>query len=185
MRIAVTGTHGSGKTTLIENFTERFPGFAHEEEPSWALAQPGVVFADGASVPDLEDQLAQSVEMLLAPDEGVGVIFDRSPIDFLAYLEVVGEEDGVPWVPGERLLERIEMAIRSLDLLVFLPLSQPDEILAPIEFPRLRRRVDRRLKAMLRDDELDLFAAGRPRLLEIRGAPLRRLAALVQAAGAS
>ena len=47
MRIAVTGTHGSGKTTLIEDFLERHPRYEHEPEPYLALAQNGVAFADG------------------------------------------------------------------------------------------------------------------------------------------
>jgi len=181
MRIAVTGTHGSGKTTLIEDFIEAHPDYAHEQEPYWALVQQGVTFADGPSVADLEEQLEQSVAMLLHRAGDPRVIFDRSPLDFLAYLDVVGEAEGLEWAPASKLLERIEKAIAGLDLLVFLPLSQPDEIGVPIEYPRLRRSVDRRLKSMLRDDTLEVLGGGRPRLLEIAGTRQRRLAALEQA----
>ena len=45
MKIAITGTHGSGKTTLIGDFLERFPDYLLEQEPYWALAQQGVAFA--------------------------------------------------------------------------------------------------------------------------------------------
>jgi hypothetical protein len=54
VRIAVTGTHGSGKTTLIEDFLAGHPGCEHEHEPCWTLAQQGVIFADGPNVADLE-----------------------------------------------------------------------------------------------------------------------------------
>lgn len=46
MRIAVTGTHGSGKTTLIDDFVAAHPAYEHEQKPYWALAQhEGTPFA--------------------------------------------------------------------------------------------------------------------------------------------
>jgi len=178
MRIAVTGTHGTGKTTLIDDFLDAHPDYAHEQEPYWALVQQGVTFADGPNTADLEEQLAQSVSTMLELRGDPDVIFDRSPIDFLAYLDVVSESEGVPWAPSEKLLGRIEEAIQSLDVLAFLPLSQPDEITVRIEYPRLRLNVDRRLKAIVRDDELELFSGPMPRLLEVQGTRKRRLALL-------
>ncbi len=65
MRIAVTGAHGVGKTTLIDDFVAAYPRFAREQEPYWALAQQGVAFADGATVPDLKQQLKASCDMIL------------------------------------------------------------------------------------------------------------------------
>jgi predicted ATPase len=176
MRIAVTGTHGSGKTTLIEDFLDGHRDYAHEQEPYWALAQQGVVFADGPTLADLEEQLGYSCAMILERAADERVIFDRSPLDFLAYLDVIGEGEGRPWEPDGRLLGRIERAMSALDLLVFLPLSSPDEFAADIEYPRLRRAVDRRLKTLLREDELGVFEQGQPSMLEIRGTRRRRLA---------
>ena len=66
-----------------------------------------------------------------------------------------------------------------LDLLVFVPLAEPDDISVPIEYPALRRKVDRRLKAILRDDDLGLFADG-PRVLEISGTRDSRLQRLLK-----
>ena len=60
MRIAVTGTHGSGKTTLIDDFLAANRHYAHRQEPYWELAQRGVPFADGPSIDDLAEQLGQS-----------------------------------------------------------------------------------------------------------------------------
>lgn len=182
MRIAVTGTHGSGKTTLIDDFADRHRDYAHEQEPYWALVQNGVPFSDGVSLPDLEEQLAASAEMISARAGDSDVIFDRCPLDFIAYLEVVGEGQGIDWSPSGRLLGRIERALSAIELLVFLPLSQPDEIGAAIEFPRLRMQVDRRLKSILRDDALGLLERG-PRLLELRGTRAHRLEQLSAAIG--
>jgi hypothetical protein len=181
MRIAVTGTHGSGKTTLVEDFLEQRPGYEHEPEPYLALAQNGVTFSDGASLPDLEEQLGQSVSMLLAHAGDRDVIFDRCPLDYVGYLEVVAEREGTEWEPSGKLLGRIEKALTSLDLLVFLPLSQPDEIDTRIEFPRLRKAVDQRLKRILGEDVFDL-RAGSARMLELRGTRPERLRRLLAAA---
>jgi hypothetical protein len=177
MRIAVTGAHGTGKTTLIDDFSDARRGYEREQEPYWSLAQQGVPFADGVSLPDLEQQLEASVGLILARAADPDVIFDRCPIDFIAYLEIVAEAEGGEWTPTGRLLGRIERALAALDLVVFLPLSQPDEIAATIEFPRLRKQVDRRLKAILRDDALGLLDGG-PRVLELRGDRDERVRAL-------
>lgn len=66
MKIAITGTHRSGKTTLIKDFLERFPSDLHEPEPYWAVNQQGTAFAGGPTVPDLEEQLEPSVMCQLA-----------------------------------------------------------------------------------------------------------------------
>lgn len=181
MRVAVAGSHGTGKTTLIDDFLDAHPDYAHEQEPYWALVQQGVVFADGPNVADLEEQLSASIAMILEHRHEPRVIFDRSPLDFLAYLEVIGEQQGTPWAPTERLLMGIEEALGALDLLVFLPLSEPDEIKVRIEYPRLRLAVDRELKHILRDDTLELFSTGLIRVEEIGGTRKKRLSLLEKA----
>lgn len=167
MRIAVTGTHGVGKSTLIEDFVAGYPRYAHVQEPYWELAQRGVSFADGATTADLEEQLGQSCAMIVATPVSE-VIFDRSPLDFVAYLEVVSREEGFEWEPDGKMLRQIEKAVGSLDLLAFVPLTSPDEIEVSIEHPKLRMRVDRRLKALIRNDEMELLG-DKPRVVEIGG----------------
>lgn len=180
MRIAVTGTHGSGKTTLIDDLVAAHPAYEHEQEPYWALAQhEGTPFADGATSADLEEQLEQSCAMILASVASPDIVYDRCPLDFVAYLEVVAVREGFEWVPSGKLLGRIEKALASLGLVVFLPLSRPDEIDVTIELPRLRSKVDTRLKAIIRDDELGLLE-GRPKILELRGTRAEWLARLAE-----
>jgi hypothetical protein len=185
MRIAVTGTHGSGKTTLIDDFMDRHRHYEHAQEPYWELAQQGMPFANGPTTDDLAEQLEQSARMILATASEPDVIFDRCPLDFIAYLEVVSEEeDGEDdWTPSGKLLAKIEAALATLDLIVLLPLSAPDEITVEIEYPKLRRAVDERLKLILREDVLGLLENG-PRVIEISGPRDARLAQLTQAASA-
>lgn len=180
VRIAVTGAHGVGKTTLIEDFCAAEPGYEAVAEPYWLLAQDGTPFADGPTTADLEEQLGQSCELILAAD-GRDVIFDRCPLDFLAYLDVVSAAEGFEWEPTGKLLGRIERALGSLDLVVFVPVMRPDTIQVPIEYPKLRARVDARLKTMLREDDLGLLADGL-RIVEVMGTRDERVKTLRRAA---
>ncbi|HEX7830976.1 MAG TPA: hypothetical protein VF787_15075, partial [Thermoanaerobaculia bacterium] len=59
MRIAISGTHGSGKSTLIDDFLHAHRDYAHEPEPYEWLDEP--------AEPDAESfyrQLELSVERL-------------------------------------------------------------------------------------------------------------------------
>lgn len=167
MRLAVSGTHGVGKTTLIDDVLAVRADYEHLQEPYWEMAQRGVVFADGPNVADLAEQLGQSAAMILAA-AARDVIFDRCPLDFIAYLDVLSATEGHDWTPQGALLGRIGRAIASLELIVFVPLRTPDEIATAIEYSDLRRAVDARLKRIVRTDELGLLADG-PRIVEITG----------------
>ncbi|WP_370674842.1 ATP-binding protein [Pleomorphomonas sp. PLEO] len=175
MRIAVTGTHGCGKTTLIDDFISAHGNYESVPEPYWLLAQNGMPFADGPTTADLEEQLGQSCMLLLEQAREKDLIFDRCPLDFIAYLDIVSASEGFEWLPQGRLLNRIAKALASLDLIVFVPLLRLDEIGVPIEYPQLRTKVDQRLKTMLRQDDLGLLEDG-PRIVEVSGSRAERVA---------
>jgi len=183
MRIAVTGAHGSGKSTLIEDFVAAHADYEGVPEPYWLLAEGGAAFAERPNVADLEQQLRYSCTLLLDPPGGRKRIFDRCPLDFVAYLDVVSPEEGFEWLPDGKLLARIGRALATLDLLVFVPLLAADEIAVPIEYPQLRAGVDWRLKAMLRRDDMGLLEGG-PRIVEVTGTRPKRVAKLAAAIGA-
>jgi hypothetical protein len=182
MRIAVSGSHCCGKTTLVDEFLPAHPEFAHEPEPYTVLQEDhGEVFSDSPSLDDFFRQLNFSVERLRACAREQQVIFERSPADFLAYmlgLKALGREND-----NERLVERsldiVREAVPLLDLIVFLPING---IAVPAdEDPKLRRVVNDRLEAILINDEFDLFAAGSPRVLEAGGTTAQRLAMVERA----
>lgn len=182
MRIAVTGTHGTGKTTLIEEFVSTARAYEAVPEPYWLLTQEGMAFANGPNIADLEEQLACSCALIAEQITGDNVVFDRCPLDLVAYLEVVSASEGFEWSPQGRMLGRMEKALQSLDMIVFVPLQKPDEISIKIEYPKLRQMVDRRLKAIMRKDDLGLLEAG-PRILEVSGPTASRVRQLVAALG--
>ena len=151
MRIAISGTHFSGKTTLVEALSEALPQYATVEEPYHLLQEEGYEFAELPSLEDFELQLERSIENL---DEGdPNVIFDRCPVDLLGYLltHVDAEAfDLETWLP------RVRTAVRKLDLVVFLPIEEPDRIVLPLsQDAAYRRRVDEKLKEIILENPFD------------------------------
>ena len=177
MRIAVTGTHGTGKTTLIEDFAALKPDYNPVPEPYFELLQRGHSFSDPPSIDDFSSQLDQNVRTILETNSDDKVLFDRCPFDLIAYLEVLSEQVGEEWVPSGRLLQRIEVALQSLDLVVFLPIGSPDLTVRNAEMHQLRRAVDEQLKQILYEDSLGLIAEA-PAILELSGSPQDRQQAL-------
>ena len=183
MHIAVSGTHGVGKTTLVDDFVGAQPDFISVPEPYWLLAEDGMAFADGPSSEDLQLQLERSCALILSAQPDEKVIFDRCPLDFLAYLDVVSADEGFEWEPSGKLLGLIDRALDALDLVVFVPLRQPDDIAVTIEYPKLRSRVDTRLKAIIRQDDLGLMQ-NKSRVLEVFGTRDERLQRILARMGA-
>jgi len=179
MRIAVTGTHGVGKSTLIDDFVSANHSYESVPEPYW-LEDDGLAFGDGVSIADLETQLERSCALILSDAASTNLIFERCPLDFLGYLDVVSAMEGDEWSPTGRQLQQVEKALAALDLIVFIPLRQPDDITVTIELPKLRGRVDRCLKAIIRQDDLGLLG-GAPRVLEVFGTRDARLQMLQDA----
>jgi hypothetical protein len=177
MRIAVSGTHCSGKTTLVEDFLERHPEYVHEPEPyEWLSEARGADFSAELNAADVWDQLEISVERLAAHGPESNVIAERSAIDFLAYLEalrILGREHTSAMLDAAR--ELASRGMENVDLLVVLPLN--GDVEAPEdEDPELRDAMNLCLLKIV-DDELDQMAAG-VRLTEIVGTREQRLAAL-------
>lgn len=163
MRIAVSGTHATGKSTLIAELARRLEGFVAMPELYYQLEDEGHVFADPPTFDDLDVLFERAVGSITTCRED-RVLFDRSPADYLAYLVAIA--------PNTDLRARVAAAREALalvDLVVFVPIEQPDR-LAGTESPRLRRRVDRILREMLIEASwgFDL------RVAEVRGSPEER-----------
>ena len=178
MRIAISGTHCCGKSTLIDAFLFAHTDFAHEPEPYAVLQEDyGECFAAEPAADDFYRQLEFNLERLRLYPHGQRVIYERCPGDFLAYLlalhDVRGNADALRL--AEESLGRVADAMQFLDLIVFLPLQDGGIIVAPdAEDLELRDAVDQRLAGIF-GGEFDLFAAHRPMILEATGSTARRL----------
>ena len=151
MRIAVSGTHGVGKSTLIEEFLRVHPEFAHKPEPYVVLVEDyGEEFSAEPCVEDFLRQLEFNLERLGRHVAGENVIYERCPLDFVAYLNVLDASS------TEALWERVSEAMRQLDLIVYLPL---DDVSGAGEFPKLRKAMDRQLSELLTTTNVTVIEA--------------------------
>jgi len=167
MRIAISGTHCSGKSTLIEALSEELPQYTTIEEPYQLLAEEGYEFGESPAIEDFELQLERSIETLV--ESGQNVIFDRCPADILGYLLSHADAEAFDldeWLP------RVQTAVRKLDLIVFLPVEEPDRIVLPLsQDAEYRQRVDEKLQEIILEDPFDFEVD----VLEVTGSPQMRV----------
>jgi hypothetical protein len=153
MRIAVSGTHRAGKSTLIEDLSDRLAQYRVVDEPYHLLEEEGYEFASPPCLEDFLEQLRRSMELLEDAEGTRNVLFDRCPIDFLGYLLTHEEADSFDL---EEWLPRVRSSIRTLDLLVFVPIEEGRIKPPRHEDPILRSGVDEKLAWILLDDPFDL-----------------------------
>ena len=86
MRVGISGTHGTGKTTLVQALCAHLPGHVAADEPYYLLEAEGYEFGFPPSPEDYRALLARSVRSMSSPPLLPGVVFDRTPLDYLAYI---------------------------------------------------------------------------------------------------
>ena len=173
MRIVVSGTHASGKSTVVADFALRHPEFTVLPDPfelldeTWDRPDAGMFAAQlriaatrlGAGAPEL-------------------LVAERGPIDFLAYLLALEELHGA--TDSRELLKRsmavTREAMERVDLLVLLPLTAGDGIAAGADEHLALREAMNDLLLELADDP-DV-TGDRAEVVELTGSRGRRLAAL-------
>lgn len=147
MKIAVTGAHRVGKTTLVEKLLEVLPEYAGKAEAYYELEETGFVFSEIPVTEDYIMLLEHSIEQITASEDNV--IFDRCSVDLLAYIQVINEFKNFNI---QSLYQRVKDAMNEIDLLVFVPIEKPDLIGCPeSELPKLRQKVNGILSDWIRD----------------------------------
>ena len=168
MRTAVSGTHRTGKTTLLDRLHRALPAYVPVDEPYSVLVEEGHEFAQMPGLEDFETQLDRSIDLIAESDEDS--VFDRCPADIPAYLVThldARRIDVDTWLP------RCRDAMARLDLIVYVPVEEPDRIghsESEVEDLSLRGRVDEELREVLSGRWV--FEA---EILEVIGAATERL----------
>ncbi|HLF66351.1 MAG TPA: AAA family ATPase [Gammaproteobacteria bacterium] len=177
MRIAISGTHYMGKSTLITDFLQHHPEYQSPLEAYYLLQeQKEVELSLEPSLESLLEQLHCSLHQLMKNENNI--IFDRCPVDYLAYAMVLLEQDDIDINDSEvsDLFPEVKEALDTLDLIVFLPISKEHPIDYREENPAYRRAADKCFKKIYRDDLCDIFPRfNHPRIIEISGDPKTRL----------
>ena len=136
MRIAICGAHKVGKTTLAEELLENLAGYTLETEPYYQMAISGYEFSENPIAEDFIEQFNSAAKLVSKSESNV--IFDRCVIDILAYLHVIDPGRNIQW-----LFETAQTVIAEMDLLVFVPIEEPDLIPGhQTDLPKLRRLVN-------------------------------------------
>jgi len=184
MRLAVSGSHGTGKSTLIAAFLEKRPEYRHEPEAFEMLGDDVELGESGEPTVDgLRALLVYSVSAVESRAADACVVFERSPVDYLVYV-AASREARRGRTAAEFLSAHVPIvkpSLRKLDLIAYLPVS-PDGLEGrPGEDAGFRRRVDRCLRRALLEDEYGLLDdPDAPRVVELPPQPERQLAALVR-----
>ena len=153
MRVGISGTHGTGKTTLAQALCAQLPGHVAVDEPYYLLEAEGYEFGFPPSAEDYRALLARSVRTMSSPPLRLGVVFDRTPLDYLAYLAATGAD-----LPGEAGAAQLRPAFARLDLLaVALITPETERVLPAAELPRLRAEMNDALLELVCDDPLDAW----------------------------
>ncbi len=173
MRIAVSGTHYTGKSTLIEDFIKKYPSYRCEIEPYYKLQDEKIMeLSLEPSLDSFLEQLDYSINQLNDCANEQNILFDRCPVDFVAYAMCALDQDFID-INDSEVAERfpeIKIALNHLDLIVFLPISKENSIEYLEENPAFRKAADKNFKKIFRDDVCDIFPQyGHPKIIEIFG----------------
>lgn len=166
MRIAISGAHFSGKSTLIASLLEQLPGYLSVDEPYFLLEEDGYECSDPPSLEDFEQQLKRSITAI--QESSNNTIFDRCPLDCLAYALSIAETD----IDIEDWIQMIEEVIELLDLIVFVPIENRIPVPASEDL-KLRRNVNEKLQEMLLEDSLGIL--DNIEVLEVTGSLVKRV----------
>lgn len=173
MRIAISGAHRTGKTTLVEELCRSLPSYAAVDEPYHLLEEEGHEFPEMPCLEDFELQLERSIASIASisstTEDEDDRIFDRCPADILAYLITHDEAEGFDL---EHWLPLVRNAMERLDLIIFVPIESPDRVtVSEPDHAELRRRVDEELREILLEDRWDFGVE----TLEVTGTPRERV----------
>ena len=175
MRIGISGTHGTGKTTLAEALCAHLPGHVTADEPYYLLEEEGYEFGFPPSLDDYRAQLACSLRTLGEPPALPRIVFDRTPLDYLAYMVATGAD-----AAREADTPAVRSALASLDLIAITVITpETDRVLPTPELPGLRSAMSEALLELVYADPLDV--CGDVPMLELDGPLDDRLAAVLAA----
>jgi predicted ATPase len=180
VRIVVSGTHASGKSTLVSDLALALRGHVQLPDPFELVDDD-----EPAGAASFVRQLVVTAERLVELSAESDVVAERGPVDFLAYLAALTELGRGSAGPDltDRLRSVTATAMGHVDLLVVLPLESPDVIRVPDdEDPELRAAMDGHLLDLCEDEEL-VGSVGR--VLEVTGPPESRLAQVLAVVAAA
>ena len=193
MRIAISGSHSLGKSTLIWDWVKQHPQYTREEEPFRALDSEmyDIQFRQESNRLHNGIQMYYNASRVnLYSSINDCVIFDRAPVDYIAYSQYTADKETTDIDDAfvAAMVPRVRETLQRLDLLVFIPMTDrwpvelEDDGIRPVDLP-YRAEVDAIFKQIYRDERFSVMPEmNRPKLIELWGSRGQRLERLQQAA---
>jgi len=195
MRIAISGSHSLGKSTVVNDWVARHPHFKREEEPYRALGLNGpyeILFRDASTRLQNGIQLYYNISRVHRyADSSSDVIFDRSPVDYIAYSQYTADQRSTDIDDAfvESMVPVARESLDHLDILAFVPKSEdwPVEMeedgIRPVDHA-YRNEVDAIFKQIYREGRFGVMPPSKgpgPLLIELMGPRQERLGQLQSA----
>ncbi len=193
MRIAISGSHSLGKSTIVNDWMAQHPGFLREEEPYRALGLYGpyeILFRDASTKLHNGIQLFYNISRIHRYGNFMDdVIFDRAPVDYLAYSQYTANQGSTDIDAAfvESMVPAVRESLDHLDILAFVPRSEDwpvameDDGIRPVDYA-YRDEVDAIFKEIYREGRFQVFPEkNSPLLVELGGSRETRLSQLQEA----
>ena len=193
MRIAISGSHSLGKSTLVWDWVKQHPQYTREEEPFRALDSEmyDIQFRQESNRLHNGIQMYYNASRVnLYSSINDCVIFDRAPVDYIAYSQYTADKQTTDIDDAfvSAMVPRVKETLQRLDLVVFVPMTDrwpvemEDDGIRPVDLP-YRAEVDAIFKQIYRGERFSVMPAiNRPKLIELWGSREQRLERLQQAA---
>jgi len=193
MRIAISGSHSLGKSTVVNDWVALNGDYMREEEPYRVLSLRGpyeILFRDASTRLHNGIQMYYNIGRLNRYSTSAErVIFDRAPVDYIAYSQYTANQR-LTDIDDDFVLSMVSAvreSLERLDVLAFVPQSEEwpvameDDGIRPVDHS-YRDEVDAIFKQIYRDGRFDVLPKKSPPLLiELVGSPEHRLLQLAQA----
>ena len=193
MRIAISGSHSLGKSTLVWDWVKRHREYTREEEPFRALDSEmyDIRFRQESNRLHNGIQMYYNVSRVnLYTSIKDCVIFDRAPVDYIAYSQYTADKrtTDIDDAFVSAMVPRVRETLQRLDLVVFIPMTDrwpvdmEDDGIRPVDLP-YRAEVDAIFKQIYRNERFSVMPEmNRPKVVELWGSREQRLDQLEQAA---
>jgi hypothetical protein len=123
------------------------------DEPYYLLEEEGHEFGFPPTLEDYRALAARSVRSLTSPPLLPGVVFDRTPLDYLAYMAATGADPS-----AQASAAALQPAFATLDLLVITLITpETEQVLPAAEMAGLRLEMNNALLELVYDDPLNAW----------------------------
>ncbi len=187
MRIAISGSHSLGKSTVVNDWVAAHPSYRREDEPYRVLGLRGpyeIRFREASTRLHNGLQMYYNIGRLHRYSSPADrVIFDRSPVDYLAYSQYTANQNSTD-IDADFVLSMVPAVRESLDhldILAFVPRSDDwpvameDDGIRPVD-EAYRDEVDSLFKEIYRHGRFGVMPERRaPQLIELWGPAPQRL----------